>query len=119
MVKKKKRATKRRVVKRKKTVKRRKPRENKALLTEALRDLSKEINVLKKDRSKLNRQIDTIDRSMVGAQEKEAKLRDTISRLVAKESSLNKRKGSTQSKILRLKEKLAKVSKIKQDIREI
>jgi len=119
MVNKKKRVNKKRGVKKRRITKRRKPKENKVLLTEALRDLTKEINVLKRDRSKLNRQISNIDKSMVGAQEKEAKLRDTISRLVARESNLNKRKSSTQSKILKLKEKLAKVSKIKQDIREI
>ncbi|MBU2406490.1 MAG: hypothetical protein KKA26_00715, partial [Nanoarchaeota archaeon] len=67
----------------------------------------------------LQNQISSIETTLVNTQARESKLRDEISRLVANEDGLNKRKGNVQSRILRLKEKLGKINKIKDEIKEV
>ncbi|MBU2420741.1 MAG: hypothetical protein KJ791_03930, partial [Nanoarchaeota archaeon] len=61
--------TKKKSVKKKKATS--KPKVQRTLLTEALRDITKELNRLKKDKSKLQNQISSIETTLVNTQARE------------------------------------------------
>ena len=83
-----------------------------SVLNEALGDISKELTKLKKNKVSLVRKLSDFEKEIINTQNRESELRDKISRLVAKESQLNKSKEVSQSKVLNLKEKIAKIKKI-------
>jgi len=91
----------------------------KTLLKEALNDISKELNKLKREKELLVKKIGSIESQIIGSQDRENKLRNQISLLVAEEGQLNKKKGDLQSKMARIKEKLTKVMRIKDDLRGV
>lgn len=89
------------------------------ILSEALGDVSKELSKLKKDKLSLSGRLEKLESEIVGAQNSETRLRDKISKLVAKESDLNKSKGVSQAKLLKIKEKISKIKKIQEELRDI
>ncbi len=90
-----------------------------SVLNEALGDVSKELSKLKKNKISLSTKLGKLESDIVNAQNSETKLRDRISKLIAKESELNKSKGISQAKLLRTKEKIAKIKKIQEELRDI
>ena len=94
-------------------------RVEKDVLSEALKDIAKELNKLKRDKVSMNRKLSQIDNSLLGIRDKEAMLRDKITKLIAEESTLTKKKSASQGRLLELKEKLSKVEKIKSELREV
>ena len=67
----------------------------------------------------MSNKIDVSDQELVQIQNQESSLRDRISNLVAKESELNKGKGVSQAKLLKTKEKIAKIKKIQEELRDV
>ncbi len=90
-----------------------------AVLGEALTDISRELSKLKRDKESLSKKMDASDQEIINVQNYEARLRDRISKLVAKESQLNKSKGASQEKLLKIKEKISKIKKIQEELRDI
>lgn len=109
------------MVKRKRVLKRvsSKSKDQKTVLKEALSDISREINRLKRERVSIIGKMDLIEKTILQSQNKENLLRDKITRLVQQESSLNKKKSDAQSQLMRLKERLDKIKKIEQEIKEV
>ncbi|MBT4835547.1 hypothetical protein HON86_02930 [Candidatus Woesearchaeota archaeon] len=89
------------------------------VLKEALADLSKELINLKKEKQAFIRKIDTLETSIQSTQFKETTLRDRITKLIAAESELSKKKSNSITKINSLKEKISKLKKVKEDLSDI
>ena len=106
------------VKKKKKRVVKKSPAK-KNVLREALGDISKELVKLRRERGGLSKKVGSLDSRIVEAQNMESQLRDRISRLVATESNLTRSKGTAQTKLLALKQKLAKIKKIQEELRDV
>jgi|SRR3989344_2784391 len=91
----------------------------KMLLKEALDDISKELNKLKREKDILVNKIGSIESQIIESQDRENKLRNQISLLVAEEGQLNKKKSDLQGKMAKIKDKLTKVMRIKDDLRGV
>ncbi len=91
----------------------------KMLLKEALDDISKELNKLKREKELLVKKIGSTESQIMESQDRENKLRNQISLLVAQEGQLNKKKSDLQSKMAKIKEQLTKVMRIKDDLRGV
>ncbi len=91
----------------------------KDVISEALRDIAKELNKLKRDKVFMNKKLSQIDNTLLSIRDKEAMLRDKITKLIAEESTLTKKKSASQGRLLELKERLSKVEKIKSELREV
>lgn len=91
----------------------------KVVLTEALSDISRELSLLNKEKSKLIGRIQTVESKILSTQNKEKDLRDKITRLISEESDLANKKANSESQIERVKEKISKIKKIKEELGEV
>jgi len=91
----------------------------KPLLKEAIKDINRELTLLKNGRADFKRQISNIDLGVYNSRNMEEQLKKKIAKLLEKEAKLNKKKSSTQDKIDRLSDKLNKIEKIKSEISDI
>lgn len=105
-------------MKKKKRVKR-KSSKNQNMLKEALGDISKELSRLKRNKQSFIRKIETIEKSIQSARYRESELRDRITRLIAAESELSKKKSASLDRIVRLKEKINKIKKVQEELRDV
>ena len=90
-----------------------------AVLSEALSDVSKELVKLKRDKVSLARKLSNFENEILQVQAYEVKLRDRITKLVSKESTINKKKGISQAKLLAIREKIAKIKQVQEELRDI
>ena len=91
-------------------MKKKKAKQN--VLREALGDLSKELSRLKREKQSFIKKIDSLEKSIQSTQFRESSLRDKITKLIAAETVLSKKKSSSMSKINLIKEKINKLNKI-------
>ena len=91
-------------------------KEQKSLLSAALKDLNQELSRLKLLKTKLERNSQTTRTSVGTTQAKELKLRNELTALIAQEEKLVKKKELLEKKINDLKGKIEKVSKISRDL---
>lgn len=92
---------------------------HKAILSSALQDLEKEMKQLLKDKKELKRNTDQIGTDMYLTQRDEKKLKKQLASLLDKESQLNSKKLQIQEKLEKLKFRMSKVSKIKDELKEL
>lgn len=88
-------------------------------LTEALADVKQELDNLRKKKNTLDSRLNGIGTDITSTQSQEAKLREQISSLVGKEGLLNRKKNKLNQKLEGLKGKIAKVTKIKDELSEV
>jgi len=88
-------------------------------LTEALTDVKKELENLRKKRDTLDSRLKGVGSDITSTQSQEAKMREQISALVGKEGLLNRKKNKLKGKLEGLKGKIAKVTKIKDELSEV
>ncbi|HII16764.1 TPA: hypothetical protein HA361_02515 [Candidatus Woesearchaeota archaeon] len=89
------------------------------LLMDAVSQLSKELAKLRERKDDLERKLGEFRGEAVRAQNKEQQLRDEISRLVAKEGIISQKKDEADRKLKSVKEKLAEVAKIKDELQNL
>lgn len=94
-------------------------KKHEALLIEAVDDLQKELEELSHEKEELETNLKSAGEDMELTRQEELKLRNKIDFLVKKESELSSKKIGLQDKLNTLKSKMAKVSKIKDDLKEI
>ena len=88
-------------------------------LSEALKDLSRELSELKKQKSSFETELRKEKVGLSLTQSQEQKLRDKISRLVAKEAKINEKRLSINETITKLKDKMKHVEKIKDELKGV
>ncbi|MBT6995014.1 hypothetical protein HN865_03215 [Candidatus Woesearchaeota archaeon] len=98
-------------------MKKKKAKQN--VLREALGDLSKELSRLKREKQSFIKKIDSLEKSIQSTQFRESSLRDKITKLIAAETVLSKKKSSSMSKINLIKEKINKLKKVKEELRDV
>ena len=98
-------------------MKKKKAKQN--FLREALGDLSKELSRLKREKQSFIKKIDSLEKSIQSTQFRESSLRDKITKLIAAETVLSKKKSSSMSKINLIKEKINKLKKVKEELRDV
>ena len=89
------------------------------VVKDALSDLEEEFSNLRKQKDGLNKQLRKTGSNIVGTQSEEEKLRNQISRLVAKEGILERRRNKLKEKLADTKEKISKVRHIKEELTEV
>ncbi len=89
------------------------------LLKEALVDLSKEISRLKIEKGKLIKDLEKIESLVASTHKKESNLRSRIYKLSALENKLTKVKVGIVQKTKKIKLKMNKISKIKDELTQI
>lgn len=92
---------------------------HKALLTDAIEDLEREMGQLAQEKEELDGSLKQTSEDMNLTQSEEAKLRNKIASLINKESELSSKKLELQEKLDKLKSKMAKVGKIKDELKEL
>ena len=115
---KKRRTTSRKVAKRaapekKAPMKKDKPRN---FLNAALYDVRRELNRLKTDRAELNTKLESTKRAMARARIEEARLRDDLSKVIAREGLIGSRTTNIRNKLEQVKNRLVQVTKIKDEL---
>ena len=90
-----------------------------SMLKEALGDLDAELSGLKSKKDAMERNLGRIETSLGSAKKKEVMLRDEISKLISDEEELGERKNQVEKKLDKLKEKLAKISRIEEELKEV
>ena len=115
---KKRRTTSRKVAKRaapkkKAPVKKQGPRN---FLNAALYDVRRELNKLKTERLELNTKLESTKRAMARARVEEARLRDDLSKVVAREGIIGTRTTNIRNKIEKVKNRLIQVTKIRDEL---
>ncbi len=98
-------------------MKKKKAKQN--VLREALGDLSKELSRLKREKQSFIKKIDSLEKSIQATQYRESALRDKITKLIAAESELSKKKSNSMNKINLIKEKINKLKKVKEELRDV
>ena len=98
-------------------MKKKKAKQN--VLREALGDLSKELSRLKREKQSFIKKIDSLEKSIQSTQFRESSLRGKITKLIAAETVLSKKKSSSMSKINLIKEKINKLKKVKEELRDV
>ena len=88
-------------------------------LKDAIFDLEKEIVNLRKEKAEFDKKVKRAGSDIVGTQVEEENLRNKISRLVAKEGVLQKKRGKLKEKLDSTEEKISKVRHIKEELTEI
>ena len=88
-------------------------------IMEAIGDIDKELEKLKKERGELESSSKNVGENITSAQVEESNLRQKISVLVEKEGQLEKNKSKLKEKLESIKSKIAKVSRIKEELSEI
>ena len=91
-------------------------REEKSLLSAALKDINQELSRLKISKTKLEKSGKATRTSVGITQAKELKLRNELTALISQEDKLGKRKELLEKKISDLKAKIEKVSRISRDL---
>ena len=91
-------------------------KEEKTLLSAALKDINQELARLKTLKTKLEKSGKATGTSVGITQAKELKLRNELTNLIAQEDKLGKRKELLEKKINDLKSKIEKVSRISRDL---
>ena len=89
------------------------------VVKDALSDLEEEFTNLRKQKDGLNKQLRKTGSNIVGTQAEEEKLRNQISRLVAKEGVLERKRNKLKEKLDDTKEKISKVRHIKEELTEV
>ena len=89
------------------------------VVKDALSDLEEEFTNLRKQKDGLNKQLRKTGSNIVGTQAEEEKLRNQISRLVAKEGVLERKSNKLKEKLDDTKEKISKVRHIKEELTEV
>jgi chromosome segregation ATPase len=100
---------KRRVTKRKK---------NENYLTAAMSDIGKEIRRLTSGKAKLRGRINKSRRDLLGLKSKEDKIRDRLTKLIAKEGPIHEHQRLLKQSLTNIKNKILKVKKIREEIRD-
>ena len=88
-------------------------------LKEALVDISKELRKLKREKEDFIKKIELIEKSLQYTQYKEGFLRDRITKLIAEESNLSKRKAESLNRINSIKDKIGKIKKAEEELKQI
>ena len=94
-------------------------KEKQTLLTAALNDIGVELRKLQKERNALELILKNTDETINLTKTKEIAIRNKLSRMIAKEAELDRRKEKMQQQIGQLKQKIEKVSKISRDLKEV
>ncbi len=94
-------------------------KQEKNLLSAAVKDLAKEIAQLQKTKRNIEGKLKSTGSNMSLTQSKEAKLRNELSELISKESKLAGKKEKLQQKVNDVKGKLEKVSKISRELESV
>tara|TARA_Y100000310_G_C20569142_1_gene757100 strand:- start:548 stop:844 length:297 start_codon:yes stop_codon:yes gene_type:complete len=88
----------------------------KAVISEALDGIQKEITILDQQRKALQTKMKHLSDSIVVTQSEESKLREEISALVGKEGLLGRKQNTYKDKLSSLQAKIEKVKKIRQEL---
>jgi len=94
-------------------------KEKQTLLVAALKDIGIELRKLQKERNALELILKNTDETINLTKAKEIGIRNRLSRMIAKEAELDRRKDKVQQQINQLKQKIEKVSKISRDLKEV
>lgn len=89
------------------------------LVKEAVSDLDREINKIRKNKSGLNSELRNLDQSLDNAKQLEKKLQAKITNLESQELDLVDKKKSLKQKNDSLSERLSKVKAIKNQLSEV
>ncbi len=89
------------------------------LISAALKDISRELSNLQKKRKEIGKSLQLTVDNLSFTQSKELNLRNKLSSLISKEDKLADMKDKLQQDINSLKQKIEKVSKIRQDLKTI
>ncbi len=93
--------------------------EGRELVREAVSDLDKEINRIRRDRAALNFELKNIDDSLDNAQQLERRLKEKISRLDTKEAELAEKRKKLKQKSDILGKRLSKVRALKDQLSDV
>lgn len=93
--------------------------EKSGMLKEAVSDLDKEINQIRKDKSALNSELKNLDDGLDNAEQIEKRLKNKIAALEMKETEMVSRKNKLKQKNDILSKKLTKVKSIKDQLSDI
>ncbi len=94
------------------------PKDAKAYLNLALEDIHKEEEKLRQKREDVNKLVASTEMSMTRTRSEEDKLRDELSKLISKESRINARKTRLKTELAKIDERIIKVKKIDDEIKE-
>src|SRR3989344_3553505 len=89
------------------------------LLDAALRDLNRELSGLRSARRKLEEKMGELSDNLGSTQNKEIALRTQISELMKKETTLTKKKSTAKDKIADIDQKIEKVRAIQADLKTV
>lgn len=91
----------------------------KALVSEAMADLRKELATLKNRKKVLSKSLDAAKRVIKSDRSKELELRERMLLLTREETELNERKEMLEAKLEKLGSKLEKITKISRELGEV
>ena len=92
---------------------------HKALLVDAIEDLQKDIDQLVRERDDIGNYMKQTGDEITLKQDEETKLKNKIKSLVEQEYQLMGKKSELQEKLDALKSKMSKISKIKDELKEL
>ena len=94
-------------------------KQEKSLLSAAVKDLVREIAELQKTKRSVEGKLKATGSNMSFTQSKESKLRNELSELISKEAKLAGKKDKLQQRLSDVKTKLDKVSKISRELESV
>ena len=89
------------------------------ILKSAISDLDKELANLRKQKKTIDTKVNNLGNDIIGTQTEEEKLRDQISRLVAKEGILERKRNKLKERLTNTTGKISKVKSIKDQLTDV
>ncbi len=107
-----------RVSKARKRATRRKSSKNQNYLTAAMSDIGKELRRLTLGKKRLRSRLESSRRELLRLKVREDRVRDRLTKLIAKEGPIHENQRNLKRSITELKNRILKVKKIREEIRD-
>jgi len=88
-------------------------------ILDIIKSVRQELRQLRKERDGLDKSLKAIKFELKSIEDKEFGLRDRLTELISIESELNRKRMDFEKKMLRLKDKISKVSRINKELNDV